>query len=127
MKEEKIKKLKILGIGNENEFNYLIIKKEKNFFELIEEWIYKSFPGEYFSDISKYSDEKNNYEPKKKNIKDYEEVHENYGKEGIRFDAFFSETKIFLTIYTSLENRKKLMDNLEEYCEFFEYEGEKTK
>ena len=127
MKEEKIKKLKILGIGNENEFNYLIIKKEKNFFELIEEWIYKSFPGEYFSDISKYSDEKNNYEPKKKNIKDYEEVHESYGKEGIRFDAFFSETKIFLTIYTSLENRKKLMDNLEEYCEFFEYAGEKTK
>lgn len=113
-----MERLKILGIGNEDEFNYLIIKKDKHFFELLESWIYKSFPGEYFSDISTYDDEKKNYETKKKDIRKYNEVHETYGKERLRFDAFFGKTKIFLTIYTSLEKRRILMENMGKFAHF---------
>ena len=113
-------KLQILSIGNEDEFNYLIINKNKNFFELIEKWLYKSFPGEHFSDISTYDDENDNYRCKKKNIKNYKEIHENYGKEGLRIDAFFGKNKIFVTIYTSLEKRKAMMNTLEEIADFID-------
>ena len=109
-------KLRIISIGNEKEFTYIIIKKQNNFFKQLESWIYESFPKEKFSYISTYMDYKNNYEPKKKDIRKYNEVHESYGKMGLRFDAFFSKTRVFVTIYTSLNKRKILMNNLEKFA-----------
>jgi len=104
-------KLKILGIGNEGGFSYLIIEKNKFFFELMEKWIKKSFPKEYLFEFS-------THDGKKKNIKNYEDKHEYYYVKGTRLDAFFGKNKIFLTMHTSLGNKKNLMNTFGDFAYF---------
>ncbi len=112
-----MKKVKIHGIGNQEEFNYLIIKKDKNFFEFLEQWIAESFPNKYTIETTTHERSKDG-KLKKINPKRYKDVHETYRDEDLRIDAFFGKTKIFLTIYTPLKNRKKLMQKIEKFAEF---------
>ena len=113
-----INKIKILGIGNKEKYNYIIIKKNKHFFK----WLYNILQNafDYVPDLDKeeYIDKNNKFISKKKNITNYFDKHESHEFNNARIDIFYGKEKIFLTIITSLKNRKKIMDNLEKYSEF---------
>lgn len=54
-----MKKIKVLGIGNENNLNYIIIKKQNNFFKWLEKFL--SSLGSVFPDVETYRDIEDGY------------------------------------------------------------------
>lgn len=115
-----MKKQKILGLGNHGTFNWILVKKDSNFFEWLNKVLTESF-GQISPDISFYDLIKKNEKmvTKKKKIDDYTDIHEHYDAEDdARIDLFYGKNKIFLTIMTSLENRSAFMKNLELYSDF---------
>lgn len=114
-----MEKVRITGIGNQDEFNFLIAEKNKDFFEWLGKVMYNSF--EAMPDVVTYLDDEDNYEKeKKKKIENYTDWHESFEAEGARIDIFYGKEKVFITVITSLKNREKLMGNLEKYSEFVE-------
>lgn len=110
-------KMTITALGNAGSYNYFIIKKEQKFWRCLGGWLYKSFPGKHFCDIDQYADSEDGYKQKKKKIENYEDTHEGYvNNDEMRIDAFFGKRRIFFVVITSLENRKRLMDNLDRYA-----------
>jgi hypothetical protein len=117
-----MKKIKVLGIGNKEEFNWIIVKKDKDFFEWLNKVLTESF-GSISPDIDFYDQitVKDKVVTRKKKIEDYTDLHEYYDAEGnTRMGLFYGKEKVFMTVFTSLKNRKKLMENLEKFSEFEE-------
>jgi hypothetical protein len=116
------KKMKILGIGNSHEFNYLIIKKEEGFFEWLNELLVRSF-GAISPDIVYYEEIKKGEKmvSVKKDIKKIVDIHEFYDSDaGVRVDLFFGKNKVFMTFCCSPERRKRFMYVLDGISEFQE-------
>jgi hypothetical protein len=117
-----MKKIKVLGIGNKEEFNWIIVKKDKDFFEWLNKVLTESF-GHVSPDVNFYDriTVKNKVVTKKKEIEYYADLHEYYDAEDkTRIDLFYGKEKVFITILASLDNRKRLMENLEKFSEFEE-------
>lgn len=119
-----MKKVKILGIGNEGKFNYIIVRKQENFFEWLGKVMYNSFEAMPDVDKEEYINKNDKFVFKKKDIRKYIDKHESFEAEGARIDIFYGKENVFISIIASLKNRKKLMDNLEKYSEFAESGGD---
>lgn len=111
-------RIKVYGMGSQGDFNYIVVKKEKQFFYTLEEMLNSTFGG--FPHIS-FDYDKNDMEIEK-DISKYIDKHEFYysGDKDIRVDVFFGHSKIFIIVRLSLENRKKFIKALEKYAHFIE-------
>jgi len=117
-----IKKMTILGMGNQDKYSYFIVKKEKGFLE----WVSKIYSGTGTS----VSDDVFLYEVdtpdgivtrKKRDIMKLIDIHQAYStEESGRLDVFYGKNKVFLTLYASLDIRKRFIKHLESYTEFLE-------
>jgi len=107
-------KIKILGIGNINEHNYLNVRKNKDFFEWLRELLSGSFK---VYDVGTYYTTKK-YIQKDKNIKNFVDKHENYyGSDkdnNVRIDIFYGKRDVFFILNMTSAQRKKFIKKLEE-------------
>ena len=120
-----VNKTTILGMGNQGNLNYLIVKKEEDFFNWLKELfssIEKDMRGKDVT-ISEFIDKNEKFVGKKKNIKKFIDIHEYYNMSGIRFDIFYGSKKVFIAFNCSINQRKKLMDKLDKISKFTEYKS----
>ncbi len=117
-------KIKILGMGNQGNFNYIIVKKEEFFFIWLKE-LFASLTKIVTDDvtINEFVDKNEKFVRKKKNIKKFTDIHEYYNMGGIRFDIFYGSKKVFIAFNCSNNQRRKVMSKLEEISNFTEYKG----
>ena len=115
-----MKKACIYEIGNQGKFSYLVIKKEGHLLKWIDKLLYDSFG--HLGDIDKeeYLDSKGDLVIKNKTIHSFVDKHETFINANARIDIYYGKNKVFVTIITTLENRKNLMDNLERMSVFKE-------
>lgn len=121
-------KTKILGIANRGEFNYIMVRKNKDFFSWLRKVMYNSFEGVPDLGVKEWTDKEGNLNTQKKKIDKCVDEHESHecGDE-TKIDIFYGKEKVFIIVITSLQKRKKLMNNLDKYSEFLEYTGEDPK
>lgn len=106
-------KAKIFGMGNEGKFTYIIVEKNKMFFQWLSKLLYESFEI-YDVDTVDYENKKGQWVTKKKRIRDFTDKHETY-KGNARVYIFYGKKKVFITFNnTSLSNRQKFMKILNE-------------
>lgn len=102
--------LHIVEIGNYDNFNYLVIKKHKNFFDIftkILEELFDSPPSVHLW----------GNEDSKKNIHECVDKHESINMEDVRIDIFYGKDKIFLTFVCDIKKRKKILDKIFEFSD----------
>ena len=114
-----VKKMTVLAMGNQEKYNYFIIKKEEGFLE----WLSKVYSesGEGISDDVFLYEEVTSYGKtvmERIDVMKLEDVHQAYSTSNGRLDVFYGVEKIFLTLYASLEDRKKFIKCLEKYSHF---------
>ena len=117
-----MRKMKVLGMGNEDNFNYLIIKKSEGFFEWFNELLVEAFGGAE-NDVMycESRDKDGKIINEKRDVNDETDTHEYYPtNDGIRVDVFYGKEKVFLTFNCSLDKRGKFMKKLEEISDFEE-------
>jgi hypothetical protein len=112
-----VKKVKILGIGNQGKFNYLIFEKNLDFFEFLDSVLWKAFEIQDDSIIRKeYINKKDKFVRQKKNITHFIDKYERFQNKKARIEIFYGKKKIFMSVYTSSPNRRKFMKILENNC-----------
>ena len=63
-----MRKMTILGMGNSSNYNYLIVKKQKGFFEWLANLLNLGIEPKFFN-VQSYSDKNDNYKEKPKKLK----------------------------------------------------------
>ncbi|MGD0729414.1 MAG: hypothetical protein ABR981_05040 [Candidatus Micrarchaeaceae archaeon] len=108
MVKEKPQKLKLLGIGNKDAFNFFVVAKEKHFFDTFNSVIAKAFPKLNMS-IYKfgYLSDKHGEPTIKVNVPKSIDKHESMDFGNFRIDVFLGTKKVFITLYTKSENVRK--------------------
>jgi len=122
MKNNSIKKMTVLGMGNQGKYNYFIVKKEKGFLEWLSK-VYSEGAMEVAYDVMLYEDVEigGKTKSKKRNVVKIYDLHETYPtSETGRLDVFYGKEKIFLTLYASGSERKKFIKSLEKQSDFLE-------
>ena len=114
-----MKKATILGIGNQREYNYIIVKRQKNFFE----WLKALLSVFNFRSVDEEEEVNSKGETigmKKKDINEFSDRHESYWavSKDTRADVFYGKDKIFIAIITPLKNKNKLMKKLNSISDF---------
>ncbi|MBI2583302.1 MAG: hypothetical protein HYW25_01420 [Candidatus Aenigmarchaeota archaeon] len=114
----KIPKATILGAGNADAFNYLIVRKNKHFFPWLKTFFEMAFGYGGMVDV-KYSDYKEgeDIDTVEKKVEDFVDRHESYTgatrehihQTGTRIDIFYGKDKVFIVILTNPENRQRFL------------------
>ncbi len=107
-----MKKIILHGLGNEESFNYYIFDKRQKIAEEISKILYKIFKlnWDFFEEVSN----KGVYIRKKRNIEKYKDSHESivHANNESRFDVFYGDKKMFITINCSQDLRLKFNKEL---------------
>lgn len=111
---------KVLGIGNEGNFNFIIFEKNKNFMDNFTNLMSSSLSAMPDLNTIEKIDENDKLVTQRKKIEEIIDRHESHEAEGARLDIFYGKDKVFVIVLTSPKNRKKLMENLEKYFVFVE-------
>ena len=117
-----MRKINVLGLGNQEEINWIIVKKEDGFFEWLNKILIETF-GSVSPDVEyeETSSKKDKVITRKMKIEDCTDIHEYYDAEdNSRIDVFYGKEKVFIMVFTSLKNRKNLIKNLDKFSEFQE-------
>jgi hypothetical protein len=121
-----MKKLKIIGMGNQDNFSYFFLNKQDNFFELLSKILYESFDMRVI-EYDEYENKKGKWVTKKKSIRNYTDKHEHHENKETRIDTFFGKNKIFVTLHASPRNRKKFVKSLNKYSNWKKSEKHPSK
>ena len=104
-----MKKIKLYGIGNFENFNYYIFDKKQKVAEEIDKLFYAIFGDHWDFEVG---EEKNGkWFDKKINIENYKDIHEVIMRKP-RIDVFFGGKKMFLAIHCSEKLRAKFNEKL---------------
>ena len=109
-------KIKLCGIGHDGRFTFIIVEKNKYFFNWLAEILYRSFKIDD-ADTYTYKNKKGKWVTKKKQINQYIDEHEVYYRinEKERVDVFYGKKNIFITLNASIGAKKIFLGILEEY------------
>jgi len=105
-------KIKLLAIGNEENYNYYILQKKLGLLDILSKAL--DSIGLEFSNFN-LSDDENN-PAKKRTIKNIKVTHESYGNlidKKLRADIFYGEKKVFMALHCSKKLREKFNGKLE--------------
>ena len=106
-------KARIIGMGNECNFNYVIVRKNKDFFKWLSTLLKDSFDISYGVEYEEPHEDKNGgWINRKKQIRYFVDKNETYRDKKSRIDIFYGKDKVFITINTSLSKRRKFIENL---------------
>jgi len=103
-----MKKLKLFGIGNCEDFNYYVIEKSQEAIEKLSKIISATLGKKL--DIYHDPEEEKDYKWKKRNFEKIKDVHEvlDFGPDSKNMvNIFYGDKKIFLTIHCSQKTREK--------------------
>ena len=114
----KMVKMKIQGIGNEWNFDYIITEKHEDFFGWLKEFLKGAFGYRELVDVEER--EGKGYEMGQKLVSRFTDVHERYQCKDARVDVFFGKEKVFITITTDIKTRKKFLGVLKKMSFFAE-------
>jgi len=109
-----MKKIKLYGIGNQEDFNYYILDKKQEVAEKIAE-ILKQVLNLDLKFVKEYKNKKLGvWIFKKINIEKNKDIHNSVNKMGHneRIDIFYGDKKMFITLYCSKEKRLKFNEDL---------------
>lgn len=99
-----IKKLKLIGSGNENERNFFILNKEDSFFSLFP--IFLISIG--FRNIGNFE----SYQDDKPDLASFKNKIDHFKNNDYDIDIIYTEDRIILIIRTDMYNRDKLIANI---------------
>jgi len=103
-------KAKIIGEGKDNRMQYLIIKKDKSFFD----WLPLFLGRDLEKKRLRYG-----------NIMESKDTHEcHFTKEKVRVDIFYANEKIYLIFYTNEKNHKVIHERFDTIADFSEFRGD---
>ncbi|VVB84011.1 Uncharacterised protein [uncultured archaeon] len=100
-------KLKLYGIGNEDNFSYYLFDKKQEIFDILIKLFLLEFDIYWLSHSSN--------ENKRINIEKYTDVHKSYVSEKLRIDFFYGKERIYLTLNCPLNLRMKFNEALFKY------------
>jgi len=107
-----VKKFKLYGIGNHNQFNYYIFEKKKEVILTLSEIISELFHTTPLPLETNYQNKKGNHKRKKINYEKKKDWHELFYGDNARADIFFGNKKIFVTLICSNKLRLKFNNKL---------------
>lgn len=105
-----IKKLKLVGSGNEGERSFFILTKGQSFFSLFPIFLI----GCGFKDLGIYEYIKEN----KENISTFHNKVEYFRNENYEIDLIYTNDRIILIVRTDINNRKNLIEGIKKIAEF---------
>ena len=112
-------KKRIIAFSKQRDSIYLIVEKDKFFFDWLSTILFKSFK---LSDVSKceYTDKKGNYISKEKNIKDFVDKHESYIglSDNAPVDNFYGLARAVIIVNASKKSKEKFMGVLEKHTKW---------
>jgi hypothetical protein len=108
-----MKKIKLVGIGNQDKYNFYIFEKKQEVVEALSKILSEIFQR----DIDLYSSEHQNKKGKwiagkKINFERKKDEHINLDVEEPRIDIFFGDKKFFVSIICSQKLREKFNEEL---------------
>ena len=109
-----MKKIKLISIGNYEEYNDYILEKHESFFDVFGKLFYDVF--QISADFhEEYDEEKGDYFIRERNIKNYKDKKEGFidPKKKVLIDIFYGDKVIFLVVYCSKKLREKFNVELE--------------
>lgn len=115
-----MKKVRVIGVGNEGRYNYIIVRKNKDFFKWLAELLGSNFGVDDVENYGYEQDKRGRWINRKKNINHFVDKHEGryegYSghKDNSRIDVFYGKNDVFIVIDMSLQKRKKFMKKLNE-------------
>ena len=106
-----MKKIKLYGVGNEEDFNYYEFDKMQRVAEKIATIVKKIFNinWEFYEG---YENKKGDWINKKINIEKFKDLHDNFGGKNSRIDIFYGDKKMFIIIHCSKKDRLKFNEEL---------------
>ena len=123
-----MKKIRLNGIANSENFNYYIFEKTENLLESLSK-VFKEVLGVDFILSYEQQDNNGNWKIKTTNVfkeKDsHDAVSRSIGKP--RIDIFYGDKKVFLTIVCSNKERLKFNEELEKIAEMPNLKNENKK
>ena len=112
-------KTKICGMGHEGRFTFVIVEKNRHFFNWLAHLLYRSFK---ICDVDTYDFEnrKGKWITRKKQIKNFIDKHESYYVIGAkeRVDIFYGKDRVLITVNAPLRTKRKFLDIIEELSEW---------
>jgi len=112
-------KRRLIALGKEREYLFVIVAKDKQFFSWLGKLLYNSF-NIIDADKIEYEDKRGNWVSKKKDINKYIDEHESYYgfSNNARIDIFYGLKKIFITVYGIKKDRECFLKNIEKYSKW---------
>jgi len=102
-----MEKIKALEMGNNGNYNYIILEKHPNFYDFFDEFIEKVSDGPPSIHLGKRNDD----------IYKSVDIHESLISDDLRIDMFYSQKHIILIYICTLNKRKLINDILFEFVE----------
>jgi hypothetical protein len=107
-----MKKMKLLGIGNDGNFNYYIFNKDKKTITLLGKIIKKFFDIQWESKEG-YHNKKDEWILVPKKMSELKDNHQQVGSKGeVRVDVFYGDKKMFLIVHCLESQRLSFNNNL---------------
>ena len=114
-----MKKQIIYGFGKDGEYSYIIVAKDKNFFNWLSVLLFESFQ---FRDVSKveYENSKGTWVAKNKNIRHFTDKHESYYSlnPNVKVDIFYGSQRVFINVIAPNKIREKYFNVLDKYSKW---------
>ena len=109
-----MKKIKLHGIGNQDNFNYYAFDKKNEVLEILGKLFAKIFDL-HINFFDGDEDKKGNWKERKRNFEKLKDVHDSITdfEENERIDIFYGDKKIFVGINCSQKLRLKFNEELE--------------
>jgi hypothetical protein len=104
-----MKKLELKAVGSDDDFHYIILKKDKNFFQLLSQFLKNSFGIELITYDIRYVKKK--IKETKRKINSLLDIHEYYRQGKTRIDIFYGKKTVFISIKNA--DKKKFASELE--------------
>ncbi len=107
-----MKKLKIIGIVQRDEYAILILEKAPFFFE----WLKKILENEAIDlttvDYEERISDTDKFVKRKKKLNEYTDKHDELESDDLRIDLFFGKRKIFITIHAKPKKKKQVLERI---------------
>lgn len=110
MKNLELKKLKLIGSGNEKERNFFILNKNNSFFSLFPLFLI----GCGFKQIGIYED----YQEDKPDIKTFKNKIEHFQNDDYDIELIYTQDRIILIVRTDISNKEKLLFGIKKMAVF---------
>ncbi len=119
MNGDKMKKIQLIGLGNNEKRNYFVFRKNKSFLYSLPPFFDSlniQMPGSLLGFVSELSEKEQ--DAISENLSEYTDYMEYLEDDDYTIELFYGKEKIFLVINTEPENRERIIEELKKVADF---------